>query len=56
MRLRTAFGVIALRVWRGKNPADGSWGIPIRQHWGLTPHPQLSPALEGKLGYFATVR
>lgn len=55
MRLRTAFGVVALRVWRGKNPADGKWGIPIRQRWGLTPHQQLSPALEDKLGYFATV-
>jgi hypothetical protein len=55
MQLRTAFGVVALRVWRGKNPADGTWGIPIRQRWGLTPHQQLSPALEDKLGYFATV-
>lgn len=55
MQLRTAFGVVGLRVWRGKNPADGKWGIPIRQRWGLTPHQQLSPALEDKLGYFATV-
>jgi hypothetical protein len=44
-----------LKVWRGKNPADGRWGIPIRQHWGLGPHQQLSPALEDKLAYFATV-
>jgi len=28
-----------------KNPADGTWGIPIRQQWGLGPHQQLSPAL-----------
>lgn len=55
MQLRTAFGVIKLSVWRGKNPADGSWGIPIRQRWGLSPHQQLSPALEDKLAYFATV-
>ena len=55
MRLRTAFGGIALRVWHGKNPADGTWGTPIRQRWGLAPHQQLSPALEDKLGYFATV-
>jgi hypothetical protein len=55
MRLRTAFGVVALAVWRGKNPADGHWGCPMRQHWGLTPHQQLSPALEDKLAYFATV-
>ena len=55
MQLRTAFGVIQLRVWRGKNPADRRWGIPIRQRWGLEPHQQLSPALEDKLAYFATV-
>lgn len=54
MRLRTAFGVVALNVWRGKNPADGRWGIPMRQRWGLSPHQQLSPALEDKLAYFAT--
>lgn len=55
MRLRTAFGLVVLRVWRGKNPADGSWGIPIRQRWGLSAHQQLSPALEDKLAYFASV-
>ena len=55
MRLRTAFGVVTLQVWRGKNPADNHWGIPMRQRWGLSPHQQLSPALEDKLAYFATV-
>jgi hypothetical protein len=55
MRLRTAFGELKLKVWRGKNPADGTWSIPIRQRWGLSPHQQFSPALEDKLAYFATV-
>jgi len=55
MQLRTGFGTVVLSVWRGKNPADGTWAIPIRQRWGLTAHQQLSPALEDKLGYFATV-
>jgi hypothetical protein len=55
MHLRSAFGPVELSVWRGKNPADGSWGIPIRQRWGLLPHQQLSPGLEDKLAYFATV-
>lgn len=27
----------------------------MRERWGLTPHQQLSPALEDKLAYFATV-
>lgn len=55
MRLRSGFGEVALEVWRGKNPADARRGIPIRAHWGLTPHQQLSPALEDQLAYFATV-
>ena len=55
MRLRTAFGLLVLSVWRGKNPSDGRWGCPIRQCWGLAPHQRLSPALEDKLAYFATV-
>jgi hypothetical protein len=42
------------RVARTK-PADRSWGCPIRQCWGLRSHQQLSPALEEKLPYFATV-
>jgi len=53
--LRTSFGTVVLKVWRGKNPADGRWGIPIRQCWGLSPHQRMSPALEEKLAYFATV-
>lgn len=55
MQIRTAFGVVELEVWRGKNPGDGKWGCPMRGHWGLSPHQQLSPALEDKLAYFATV-
>ncbi|HVR35373.1 MAG TPA: hypothetical protein VMS21_05925 [Methylomirabilota bacterium] len=55
MRLRTSFGVVVLRVWRGKDPVSGRWGIPIRQRWSLSAHQQLSPAMEEKLAYFATV-
>ena len=55
MHLRTAFGLVALKVWRGKDPADGHWGCPLREGWGLSAHQQLSPALEDKLAYFGTV-
>lgn len=55
MHLRTAFGTVALQVWHGKDPAEGRWGCPIRQRWGLRAHQQLSPALEDKLAYFGTV-
>jgi hypothetical protein len=49
MQLRTAFGVVVLEVWHGKDPVDGHWGCPMRERWGLGPHQQLSPALEDKL-------
>jgi hypothetical protein len=55
MRLRTSFGPVALSVWHGKDPADGHWGCPLRERWGLRAHQQLSPALEDKLAYFGTV-
>ena len=55
MHLRTAFGLIELKVWRGKDPTDGHWGCPIRERWGLSAHQQLSPALEDRLAYFGTV-
>ena len=55
MHLRTAFGLVALNVWRGKDPADGHWGCPIRERWGLSAHQQLSPALEDKLACLGTV-
>jgi hypothetical protein len=55
MRLRTAFGWVVLSVWPGQDPADGHWGCPIRERWGLSAHQQLSPALEDKLAYFGSV-
>jgi len=55
MPLRTSFGLVALSVWHGKDPADGHWGCPLRERWGLKAHQQLSPALEDKLAYFGTV-
>ena len=39
----------------GQDPADRHWGSPLRERWGLSAHQQLSPALEDKLAYFATV-
>ncbi len=55
MHLRTSFGLVALSVWHGKDPADGHWGCPMRERWGLSAHQQLRPALEDKLAYFGTV-
>ena len=54
MRLRTAVGVVELRVLHGQDSGDGHWGCPIRERWGLSSHQQLSLALEDKLAFTLT--
>lgn len=54
MRLRTGVGVVELRVLHGQDPGDRHWGCPIREHWGLSQHQQLSLALEDKLAFTVT--
>ena len=51
MQLRTVAGVVELQVLHGQDPGDGHWGCPIREHWGLSSHQQLSLALEDKLAF-----
>jgi hypothetical protein len=53
--LRSVVGVVELQVWQGKDPQDGHWGSQVRQRWGLTAHQQMSPALEEKLAFTATL-
>ena len=55
MRLRGVSGVVELEVWQGKDGKDGPWGCPIRERWGLKAHQKISPALEEKLAFTATV-
>ena len=54
MHLRSGVGVVELTVWLGQDPSDRHWGCPIREHWGLTAHQQLSPAWQEKLAFTAT--
>lgn len=54
MRLRTVAGEIELKVLHGQDPADGHWGCPVRERWGLGAHRQLSQALEEKLAFTLT--
>jgi hypothetical protein len=54
MRLRTGVGVVELEVLYGQDASDGHWGCPIREHWGLSCHQQLSLALEDKLAFTVT--
>jgi hypothetical protein len=55
MGLRSAVGKVKLRVWQGQDPQDKHWGCPIREKWGLRAHQQMSPALEEKLVFTATL-
>lgn len=52
MQMQTEAGVVKLLVVYGQDGADRHWGSPIREHWGLTNHQQLSLALEDKLGFY----
>lgn len=55
MELRTVVGRVELQVCHGKDPGDGHWGCPIREHWGLSAHQEMSPTLEQKLAFTATM-
>jgi len=55
MTLRSVVGVVRLAVWQGQDPADKHWGCPLRERWGLRAHQQMSPALEEKLAFTATL-
>lgn len=55
MHVRTVVGVIELSVWQGQDGPKGRWGIPIRERWNLQAHQKMSPALEEKLAFTATL-
>jgi hypothetical protein len=55
MQLRTGVGVVELEVIHGQDPGDHHWGCPIREHWGLSAHQEMSPALADKLAFTATL-
>ena len=54
MGLSTGVGVLKLKIWYGLDPGTGRWGSPMRQRCGLSPHQEMSPALEDKLAFTVT--
>jgi len=54
MPVRTGVGGIEIRTWYGLDPAEGTWGYPIRQQWGLRARQEMSPGLEDKLAFTVT--
>ena len=55
MTMRSVVGDVKLEVCHGQDLTDGHWGCPIRELWGLEAHQQMSPALEQKLAFTATL-
>ena len=48
-------GTVILKTWRGYSRALKRWVNPTRERWGLQPKQRLSPELQSRLGYTATV-
>lgn len=55
MHLRSVVGVVEIKVWHGQDGRGGAWGCPIRQHWKLQAHQQMSPALQERLALTAAL-
>lgn len=55
LKLTTTAGVIVLKTTRGYSRAQGRWINPTRERWGLKPRQRVSPELQSKLAFTATV-
>ncbi len=55
IRVRSCVGWIELSAWYGQDPQTGTWLCPMRERWGLGPHARMTPELEERLCYTATV-
>lgn len=55
LKLMTCAGTIVLKSWRGYSEPLQRWVNPARERWGLKPKQRLSPELQSRLGFTATV-
>ena len=55
LKLLICAGTVILKTWRGYSRALKRWVNPTRERWGLQPKQRLSPELQSRLGYTATV-
>ena len=55
LKLTTTAGVIMLQTTRGYATARGRWINPTRERWGLQQRQRISPELQSKLAFTATV-
>ena len=54
MELNTVVGTVTLKVHHGHCPEQG-WVCPTRQAWGLAPYQRMTPELQARLAYTASV-
>ncbi len=55
LKLSTCAGVIILKTTRGFSTTLGRWINPTRERWGLKPRQRISPELQSRLAFNATV-
>lgn len=55
MRIQTTVGEVAVRAPYGQDPASGAWLNPLRLRWGLEANQTMSPALEERICFTATM-
>jgi hypothetical protein len=55
MTIRTTVGDVVIKAPYGQDPPTGRWLFAVREEWGLEPHQMMSPALEDKVCFTATM-
>lgn len=55
LQITTCVGVITLKTTRGFSTALGRWINPTRERYGLKPRQRISPELQSRLAFNATV-
>lgn len=55
MRIQTTVGEVVVRAPYGLDPVRGQWINPLRLRWGLEANQTMSPALEEKVCFTATM-
>jgi hypothetical protein len=55
LKITTCAGVITLKTTRGFSTALGRWINPARERYGLKPRQRISPELQSRLAFNATV-
>ena len=55
IRLTTSAGAVEIKTFYGQDPQTGEYFCPVRERWGLAPRQVMSPVLEERLCFTATL-